>query len=566
MSKYAELHLHSLDQFDSENRPDDVCKRMKELGAVGFALTQHGVLTEIEEMREACEEYGLKFVPGIETYYGEEGDLKQNKHLILLSANYDGYRAIWKAVSESQNTAGFSVMNEEILKKYFAPGTEGHGNVIATSACINGVIAAVLRGNQTIDNEIEKLKRREEKYEVDETRLISLREKVDELAGEIQKLDDEKKSATEVAGRKFAKRQKYVEKLKKEGDALYEIASMQLEAEMKEAEEAKTRIEAIKSEKLKLTARHKALKEELSLLDSKFQAVSSLRRKEAELEAMRKTDDELLDAAAEETQKFLNIFGEGNFYMEIQNHGIPTEADVYPKLVGIARKMGIPLVATNDVHIVTNSEDELLRRRILRSMRFGQWEPDQVGDDQLYIKDDEEMREWLLKIYDEDVVDEAMNNIKVVFDRCNVVFEAEEHYPKFQLPEGVTANKALLGEIRKGAAWRFPEGMTQEYKDRINYEYKIIRDMNVADYHLVVKDFLEYGRALGPVPDEYIDEAPLEIEELKKWTEEHGWKTGFTIGPGRGSAVGSLVCYCLGITNLDPMKYDLLYEREGLRS
>ena len=164
--KYAELHLHSQDQFDSDNRPSLVCKRLKELGAAGFALTQHGVLSGIEPMKTAAEEYGLKFIPGIEIYYGNTDDLMKNQHLILLSVNFDGYKAIWKAVSDTsvQNSTGRAVVNHDILNKYFGPGTAGHGNVIATSACINGVIASTLRFNEASQNAIDKLNKKAEKY------------------------------------------------------------------------------------------------------------------------------------------------------------------------------------------------------------------------------------------------------------------------------------------------------------------------------------------------------------------------------------------------------------------
>lgn len=117
-------------------------------------------------------------------------------------------------------------------------------------------------------------------------------------------------------------------------------------------------------------------------------------------------------------------------------------------------------------------------------------------------------------------------------------------------------------EIEKGIRRRFPEGMDEAHKIRLAHELPVIKDMGYADYHLVVKDFLEYGRLLGFVPKEKIVEAPLTIKELEEYILVNGWKNpGMRIGPGRGSAVGSLVCYLLGITNLDPLKYDLLFER-----
>ena len=205
--KYAELHLHSLDQFDSDNKPEAVCKRLAELGAKGFALTQHGVLSGIEPMRDAAKKYDLKFIPGIETYYGNEDDIKKNKHLILLSINYDGYKSIWKAVSDKsvQNNAGQAVMNQDILKKYFGPTSFGHGNVIATSACINGVIAACLRYNEVIQNEIEKIERKTLKYDCANERMISLSLKVTELEQEISDAISTRDTLKRIAEARFLK-------------------------------------------------------------------------------------------------------------------------------------------------------------------------------------------------------------------------------------------------------------------------------------------------------------------------------------------------------------------------
>lgn len=126
----------------------------------------------------------------------------------------------------------------------------------------------------------------------------------------------------------------------------------------------------------------------------------------------------------------------------------------------------------------------------------------------------------------------------------------------------MNSNEILDREVLKGIKRRFPDGMDEEHKARLAYELPIIKDMGYADYHLVVKDFLEYGRLLGYVPKDRLDEAPLTIKGLKKFIKENGWKNqGMLVGPGRGSAVGSLVCYLLGITNLDPLKYGLLFER-----
>lgn len=558
--KYVDLHTHR-DQFDADNPYYAFCKRQHDLGAKGFALTSHGVLSEIEPMREAAQEFGLKFIPGIETYYGNDDDLVNNEHLILLSVNYDGYRAIWQAVSDSrsQNTQGRSVMNREILADYFGEGTSGHGNVIATSACINGVIAAKLRTNEVLQREIDKANTRMAKYAPYEQQAENAAEKIAGLQKELDVKNEELNTLQNLAKMKFVAREKSVAKM--QGTPEYESAKKALDADMLAAQNATAKLPDAKKEVAALKTRISAFNKEYKAAQEKASRGNSYKEKIAEYTSKLTSFDVMRANAVAETKEMVSIFGDGNFYMEVQNHGIDKEKEIYPVLVEIAKELHVPIVATNDVHTIDNSEDELLKRQILRSMRFEQWEEQMVGDDQLYIKTDEELEEWLLKILDKDIVEEALNNTIVIFDRCNVEFETENHYPVFPSKDGKSGNAMLLDAIREGVKWRFPNGISKEYKARINYEYKIIRDMGYADYHLIVKDFLEYGRVLGPVPDEFIDEAPLDIQEAKAWVEEHGWKGGFTIGPGRGSAAGSLVCYVLGITSLDPLKYDLLFER-----
>ena len=135
-------------------------------------------------------------------------------------------------------------------------------------------------------------------------------------------------------------------------------------------------------------------------------------------------------------------------------------------MVEIAEELDIPLVAANDVHILTNSEDDRLRRCILRSLRYGtSFEEEGTGDAELYLKDNYELAEALMDILPEDKVIEAVNNIEVIMDRCHVEFKAGQHYPKFSRTED--ANRILEEEVKKGIKVRFPDGLTKEQKERM---------------------------------------------------------------------------------------------------
>ena len=553
--KTGELHLHCLDQFDSQNDPEQVCKKLSEMGAKGFALTQHGVLSAVEVMKDAAEKYGLKFIPGVETYYSN--GMVDNCHLLLLAKDITGYKAISKAVTKTNNKEGKSVMNIDTLKEYFAPNSTGYGHVIATSACIQGVLAMVLRFNESIEKEIEKLENKKSKQiSPDDMRVKSVNDKLDKILTQIEEVTQKRDNAKKLADMKFAKREKYVSKLQGEERRVEEEL---LEEDKQKSEMAKNELEKLKSERAALLKRKAVFEKEAKAYISKIEAYEKYEAEIKDKQNLLKSEKEIYEAAKRQARIYESIFGKGNFYIEVQNHRIPLEKNIYPTLAKIARELNIPIIATNDVHIVDNSEEERLRRQILKSLRFGQWEEEAVGDSELYIKTDEEMVEILSEILPKDVVDEGMSNISRIIDSCNVEFKSEDHYPKFM--KDADANDILDKEIEKGIKWRFPEGLSPEYEARLEHELSVIKKMGYSDYHLIVKDLLEYGRLLGSVPTEMLSEVPLTIDELSTWIKERNFTPGFTIGPGRGSAVGSLVCYLLGITSLDPIKYDLLFER-----
>ena len=556
--KTGDLHLHTLDRYDSQNLPEEVCKRLKELGAIGFASTQHGVLAGVEPMRDAAAKYGLKYIPGIEAYHSFDDG--KRRHDVLLAKSYKGWIAISKAVSQSQDEDGYSVMTDEILKKHFGPGSLGHGEVIFLSACIQGIFGMILRTNEYVNREVAKLQEKLLKT-VPEGTTESFRKKqaeVDQAAVAAESANRCYLKAKEYAEMKFSKREKALQKLT--GDALAAELSA-IARDKNYSEKAKAVLPELRDRKADSAKRLTVLKKELGTLQAIVDRGSSFRTEIETLEAGRKNPSELQREVRKEMAKYADLFGRDNFYIEVQYHGMPEEVTVYPVLARIAREEGYPIVATNDCHIVRNTEDEFLRRNTLRALRFGEWEDVQDSDKELYIKTDEEMVEWLSKILPADVVEEAMSNIGVILNRCNVEFPKESHYPKFPTPEGVTSEEVFDQAIENGIQWRFPEGMDEAHQKRLAHEKAIIKSMGYVDYHMIVKDFLEYGRALSCVPWDLVDDAPLTTDELKAWTENKPWVDGFTIGPGRGSAVGSIVCYLLGITSLDPLKYDLLFER-----
>ena len=151
--------------------------------------------------------------------------------------------------------------------------------------------------------------------------------------------------------------------------------------------------------------------------------------------------------------------------------------------------------------------------------------------------------------------------LNVIGKRCAYIPEKSNHYPVFD--KNKDSNELLRSEAIKGINWRYPngKGWDEEHQKRMEYELNIIIQMGFADYHLIVKDFLEYGRICGLVPMDKLSEVPLTIEGAKEYVKTHNYNTGIGIGIGRGSGAGSLVTYLLGITGIDPFKYNLIFER-----
>ncbi len=222
------------------------------------------------------------------------------------------------------------------------------------------------------------------------------------------------------------------------------------------------------------------------------------------------------------------IFGKGNFFLELQDHGIPEQQMVNQQLLRMSRETGIGLVATNDVHY-TMAEDAQ-PHDILLCLQTGKKLADEdrmrYEGGQYYVKSPEEMAQLFPYAL------EALENTHKIAERCHVEIEfGVTKLPKYDVPDGYTSWEYLNKLCFEGLAERY-QPVSNELKERLEYELSTIKNMGYVDYFLIVWDFIKYAR-----------------------------DNDIMVGPGRGSAAGSLVAYTLGITKLDPIKYDLLFER-----
>lgn len=566
--KYGVIHVHSENsRKDSVAKVEDLFARAKELGAPAITLTDHGVLTGVEEAKKAAKKIGIKYIPGVEAYYeNTNSGLDQRMHLILLAKDEIGYRAISLAVTESNanlDSKGYPRMNEETLRKYFAEGSIGHNHVIATSACMTGVLSSVLLMNGSIEKEIKKIAdKKATLYNPNSPVYKTACEKYENLTNEIEHLNEEIKRLDKLAKMPFTAKEKAVKA--SEGTPEYAEKKARLDAEKKASEDAATTVEEYKAKRVALKLEQKEANESKKLFEgNNMERYNEFERRIEALRAEIFSDEELYQRAIEQAKTFENIFGKGDFYCELQYHGIEAERDVMPLIAKIAMELNIPMVAANDAHMVLSSKDDVKARQLIRALRFNKWEELLDGDSELYIKSDEELADSLSQILPMEIVEKAFDGIREITEKCDVVFSNEPHYPKF---ESDVANEDAATRLRRlayeGIEWRYPngEGWTNEHKERMEYELGIITDLGFCDYLCIVEDFLSYGRLLGKInldDPRYIAD-PYNVQLLKELANE---EVGLGIGPGRGSAVGSLVCYLIGITGIDPMKYGLIFER-----
>ncbi len=236
---------------------------------------------------------------------------------------------------------------------------------------------------------------------------------------------------------------------------------------------------------------------------------------------------EQYDAAKEIALRYEDCFGKGNFFLELQDHGIPEQRKVNPQLMRMSKELGIPLVATNDIHYTY--ADDVEPHDILLCIQTAKKRTDEdrmrYEGGQYYVKSEQEMRELFPYAL------EAIENTQKIADRCHVEIEfGVTKLPKFDVPDGYTSWEYLNKLCYEGLERLYDQ--PEQLKDRLDYELSVIKNMGYVDYFLIVWDFIRYGR-------------------------EHD----IMVGPGRGSAAGSLVSYTLGITQLDPVRYSLLFER-----
>ncbi len=235
------------------------------------------------------------------------------------------------------------------------------------------------------------------------------------------------------------------------------------------------------------------------------------------------------DGARQVALWYRDLFGKDRYYLEIQNHGLREQLEINPELIRLSKETGIPLVATNDCHYL-EKEDSSLQQVLIciqTNHTLGEETGLEFSTDEFYVKSEEEM----LSLFSQ--IPEAVTNTQKIAAMCNLDFEfGNTKLPHFEVPNGMDHFEYFKNQCFYGLCKHFGDNPSQVYVDRLNYELDIINKMGYVDYFLIVHDFIRHAKSRN-IP----------------------------VGPGRGSGAGSLAAYCIGITGIDPIKYNLLFER-----
>lgn len=616
-SGYQELHVHTVGSFrDAANTVKDVFDAAEELGRNAVAITDHGNWTRLfealkertkrekmilekelkcvgaakedvqsalramgvfdsvrnpnEKMIPFVEKYedayvntvqkAIQFVPGIEMYESLPVENDDHRwHIVFYAKDWEGAQALFSMC----NLAQLNKHNEmprcttDTMRLFLGEGSRGHGHVIATSACINGRLASTLLQPHYNAEAQKKLLDKQEQMTVIPPETIAdgevyIAELEAELARHRSALSEAKKigksNYESALKRARAALEKTMQKdvcgqvaLEGAGDSLKLVAAKnklrEIEEKAEKASEVRTVLPQMEKDVAEIREKVKKAKEDLANM---VKQNGPAKRIQAKIDALKEKSESLGDVYGQAKAAALayeEILGKGNFFIELQDHGLLREILVRGQLIRLSQETGIPMTVANDVHY---KDLKMKRKRdIIAALRFPNLTvfdvANETGNDQLYFKSNAEMESLFSDI------PQAIENTCRIAEACNVYYHKEMHLPEFVDEEGALCPAEYLRQLAKNNILsRYPDytkwedERKKDFDARLEYELGVIEKMGYSSYIAIVEDFISYAkRSYGPD----------------------------AVGPGRGSGAGSLVCYLIGITNIDPLRYDLIFER-----
>lgn len=509
------LHVHSENSLkESALLIDDICKKAKELKYEALALTDSYNMTGIVEFINTAKKYNLNPVPGVELFLSEKS-VKQGS-IILMAKDFTGYVGLCKAVSQAQHTKELCLELHD-LEKLFGVNSPYHGHVIATSSGVEGLLCQIT--SSCLLNDVPTVAE-EEGLQIELKKKKTAQTK---LETEISEMEEEIPRLEKLRSQVFVKKE---EMLKRMGGTDYAYQLHHLNEQKNEAKNAEKRLNSIKA---KIARRKKKIDD----LEKEITEINGKIAKTASASFLIPTEEELFLTVMQYIHIFIRIFGD-DFYLEFMFHGREEEAFYVPILERAARQTGLPTVLSNDVHILDSSEEEILRWRMIRSLKDNVWQDDDFEAGLYSMKSEEELKDSLYGFLDTDIIEKSFSFMHKLFASCYFEWPEEKHYPVYHSKDGRSVEELLEERVRANIPRKYPN-WDNEKEERLKYELSVIQKTGYSDYTMILSEIIEEGR---------------NQKEL-----------GMYIGPGRGSGAGSVVNYLAGITNIDPLEYGLIFER-----
>lgn len=573
MVKHGIIHVHSeYSIHDSTQSPEEIVKTASEMGCKHITLTDHGTLLGIDDFMDAGAKYGINTIPGVEMY------LENRVHLIMFAKNYEGFLAISRVLKQAnENQLIKKFRGKEfvypLLTQEALESLSGNTNIVVTSACIQGPVCLPLLRQFYLDQSNKKIHEKMNQYTEDIKEYNTCLSTLSKIDDQVKKMKANRKSlvkfTTDTYQKQLEKKNEKIGVLQKECEA---FRQSEKSTDLKKVEKKVQQIEKLTREVAQMKENRElsipvviSLDEELVKCQKQKKEWMArrdrFRKEKNKYDTLKKklvkdptcNQTTMYEEAVRNAKYLKELFP--HFYLELQNHGLEQEIHVMPQLVKIGKELEIPFIAANDSHMSQPDDDCIAARQLVRYNYFKKHQEVSEADKELYLKTDEELYEALSKVLDSEIAKEALENTKIL-EECHVVFPKEKHYP-------TCLSDKSFDELLEDAKFNMIERgeWDEAHEKRLQHEINVIKTMGYVDYHMVVRDFCIAGRKLGVIPKQELQNMPENYEDALKWIKYRGYNTGIGVGPGRGSAAGSLVCYLLGITNLDPLKYNLLFER-----
>ena len=531
--------------------------KAQECGFTSIALADWQNMASLLPFTNACLGAGIKPIAGINV-----------GPAILYAKNNKGKHQLYKLITRANELSedGSLDFTDELMREFI------DDNVIICTGGFRGVIPQILTQSDPYTKELLALEKEKELttspedpgYLKNREKLASVNTEIEEIKAAQKQMNADAKVSLDGLEKKIAsakddaKREAYQKE--------YDEKSARKEAAEKKLPDLAMRLKKLNASQMKLS----------SAVDANEAGIERYKEIETQISEIRKRlgDRSSYERASEKLRTWIGIVGKKNVFVTISCHGSQAEKKILKDLFTLAEENGVRTILSNTPMMLEGTKNDIFLREILLSLDLISGADNTSADKDLkyvnlserekheFIMTDEQLTAWMTQYLSEEEIAAAFAGNKAFEEMTEFEKESGDHYPKFNTPAGMTSEEYFRMMINRGIDEKFGGKLPDEYQERLEHEFKTITSMGYTDYHLIVQDFLRYGRCAGKLdlndPAEVEIARSYDIEKIEKYVEG---RVGKTVGLGRGSAAGSLICDLLNITDLDPVELKLFFER-----